>query len=196
MRTEEGGRIAGDSSAEWIIDPVDGTVNFSRHSALGNFHRAYGNAVNPPPALSFSAWRSHEMYTAVRAAALSATAKDTCERNGQTRSRQSNGDWQRQGTGKRRMSESPQLRTRGEVPVCTRQIFCGAPSSRGRSPLPAGSMPFNTMSYPWDIAGHRSACHEAAATPRNRTVPAPVHRWRNGGIHQWNLHSVAVDMLR
>jgi len=44
IRTEEAGRLGGDESRYvWIIDPVDGTVNFSRGMPLwGYFYRTDG----------------------------------------------------------------------------------------------------------------------------------------------------------
>ena len=61
VRTEEGGRIAGDSSRyEWIIDPVDGTVNFSRGIPLWGISIALMECGKPAACVVFlPALRAH-----------------------------------------------------------------------------------------------------------------------------------------
>jgi len=198
VRTEEGGRIAGDSSRyEWVIDPVDGTVNFSRGIPLWGISIALMECGKPAACVVFLP-ALREMYTAVKGGGAFCNGKkihvSTTDKlihaivsNGDFNV----GDWEKTNARNLRNFER-EAKSCMRVKCYGSAVIEGTLTASGR--LDVFSM---TMSYPWDIAGIALLVTEAggrATEPDGsglRFIDGEMAVFTNG-----ILHSVVVDMLR
>lgn len=198
VRTEEGGRIAGESSRyEWIIDPVDGTVNFSRGIPLWGISIALMEDGKPVACAVFLP-ALREMHTAVKGGGafcngkkLQVSATDKLIHAIVSNGDFNVGDWEK--TNARNIRNFDR-----EAKSCMRVKCYGSAVIEGTLTA-AGKLDIfsMTMSFPWDIAGIALLVTEAggrATEPDGselKFVDGEMAIFTNG-----ILHSVAVDMLR
>ncbi len=167
LRTEEAGITGAQDDRVWIVDPIDGTVNFSRGMPMWGISIALVERGEPLLAVCYLP-RIDEMYTAIRGQGAFCNGKPIRVSTTTELSRAivSNGDFN---VGP--IQDIPALNARN-IRIFTAQathlqrVKCvgsavveGAFTAAGR--LDVYSM---TMSYPWDIAGVALLVREAGGT--------------------------------
>jgi len=167
LRTEEAGISGNQDGLLWIVDPIDGTVNFSRGMPMWGISIALVENGNPLVAVCYLP-RLEEMYTAIRGEGALCNGKSihVSTTTDLSRAVVSNGDFN---VGP--VANIPQLNA-NNIRIFTAQathlqrVKCvgsavveGCFTAAGR--LDVYSM---TMSYPWDIAGVTLLVREAGGT--------------------------------
>lgn len=198
IRTEEAGRLGGDESRYvWIIDPVDGTVNFSRGMPLWGISIALMEEGKPVVAVVFLPALG-EMYTAVKGEGsfmndnpIHVSATDSLEKAIVSNGDFNVGDWSK--------INMQNLHNFGrEAEFCTRVKCLGSAVIEGTF-VAAGRLDIfvMTMSYPWDIAGIALLIMEAGGKASElsgselKFVDGEQVLFSNG-----ILHSLAIEMLK
>ena len=165
IRTEEAGHVKDGSQFEWIIDPVDGTLNFSRGIPLWGVSLALveksESAAKPLiaavylPGLGkiYSAYRGGGAFVNGKKISVSATSE-------LSKAIVSNGDFN---VGDWAKINAQNLKNfRNEAENCSRVKCYGSAVVEGTL-VAQGSLDafVMTMSYPWDIAGIALLVQEA-----------------------------------
>lgn len=164
IRTEEAGIISGESkdlSLKWVIDPVDGTVNFSRGIPLWGVSAALLQNERPVAAICYLPKLS-EMYLAYKGGGCYLNGKRiyVSKTNSLEQAIVSNGDFN---VGDQAKIHRENLKNfSAEATHCMRVKCFGSAVAEGcfiaSGRLDAFVM---TMSYPWDIAGISLLIEEA-----------------------------------
>jgi myo-inositol-1(or 4)-monophosphatase len=167
LRTEETGEQGTASEFVWIVDPIDGTVNFSRGMPMWGISIALVHRNEPVLAVCYLP-RIDEMFTAIQGEGAHCNGKriQVSTTTDLSKAVVSNGDFN---VGP--VADIPELNARN-IRIFTAQakhlqrVKCvgsavveGAFTAAGR--LDLYSM---TMSYPWDIAGVTLLVREAGGT--------------------------------
>jgi myo-inositol-1(or 4)-monophosphatase len=198
IRTEEAGWIEGcDSRYVWIIDPVDGTVNFSRGIPLWGISIALMEDQKPVVSVVFLPALG-ELFTAVKGQGtflnevpVRVSATDSLEKAIVSNGDFNVGDWAR--------INAQNLHNFGrEAEFCTRVKCLGSAVVEGTF-VAAGRLDVfvMTMSYPWDIAGIALLITEAGGKVTDlqghglRFIDGEQALFSNG-----ILHSRALSMLQ
>lgn len=156
IRTEEAGVSGKQSDFAWIIDPIDGTVNFSRGMPMWGISIALVEKGRPLLAVCYLP-RLDEMYCAIRGQGATCNGKPirVSQTSDLARAVVSNGDFNVGPVEDIPNLNARNLRIFGAQAQHMQRVKCvgsavveGCFTAAGR--LDVYSM---TMSYPWDIAG-------------------------------------------
>ncbi len=168
IRTEEAGHVKEGSRFEWIIDPVDGTVNFSRGIPLWGVSVALVENTESGAEPVVAAIRLPALgktYTASKngGAFVNGERIHVSETRELSRAIVSNGDFN---VGDWESINAQNLRNfRAEAENCTRVKCYGSAVVEGTLTAQGSLDAFvMTMSYPWDIAGITLIVREAGGT--------------------------------
>lgn len=163
VRTEEAGQVSGGTSGApcWFVDPVDGTVNFSRGLPMWGVSAALVKDCEPLVAVCFLP-RLGEMFLATKGggAYLNGARISVSETSELSHAIVTNGDFN---VGEVAKINPQNLRNFSrEAEACMRVKCMGSAVAEGCS-LAAGRLDgfVMTMSYPWDIAGVALIVREA-----------------------------------
>jgi myo-inositol-1(or 4)-monophosphatase len=202
IRTEETGFTERISDFLWIIDPIDGTVNFSRGMPMWGISIALLEKGEPLLAVCYLP-RLDEMYTAIRGQGAFCNGKQiqVSSTSDLSRAIVSNGDFN---VGP--IEDIPNLNKRNltifakqaqhmqRVKCVGSAVVEGCFTAAGR--LDIYSM---TMSYPWDIAGITLLIREAGGTATMidgaplQIVDCAQVLFSNGILHREYLQKVMVN---
>lgn len=168
IRTEEAGIVKEGSRFEWIIDPVDGTVNFSRGIPLWGVSVALvehtENGAEPVVA-AISLPGLGKTFTAYKNSGAFANGKriHVSETSDLSKAIVSNGDFN---VGNWESVNAQNLENfRREAKNCTRVKCYGSAVVEGTLTAQGSLDAFvMTMSYPWDIAGVALIVKEAGGS--------------------------------
>ncbi|MFA6835435.1 MAG: inositol monophosphatase [Fibrobacteraceae bacterium] len=153
IRTEEAGMVKSGSPYEWIIDPVDGTVNFSRGIPLWGVSIALVKNATPLLSAIFLPGLGN-MYTAYKGGGTFCNKKPVRVSTTDSLSKAvvSNGDFNVGDWAK--INAQNLYNFEKEALNCTRVKCYGSAVIEGTFTA-SGSLDVfvMTMSYPWDIAG-------------------------------------------
>ncbi len=201
IRTEEAGHVKEGSRFEWIVDPIDGTVNFSRGIPLWGVSVALvENTENgaEPVVAAISLPALGKTYTASKngGAFVNGERIHVSETIELSQAIVSNGDFN---VGNWKSVNAQNLENfRREAESCTRVKCYGSAVVEGTLTAQGSLDAFiMTMSYPWDIAGITLVIREAGGTVSElsgkpvRLVDGEQVLFSNG-----ILHSQMLQMLK
>jgi len=164
LRTEETGVTGSQEDLVWIVDPIDGTVNFSRGMPMWGISIALVEKGNPLVAVCYLP-RVDELYTAIRGqgAFLNGKPIHVSATTELSRAVVSNGDFNVGPIPEISNLNARNIRIFSAQATHLQRVKCvgsavveGCFTAAGR--LDVYSM---TMSYPWDIAGVTLLVREA-----------------------------------
>lgn len=199
IRTEETGISGKESEFLWIIDPIDGTVNFSRGMPMWGISIALLHKGEPLLAVCYLP-RLDEMYTAIYGQGAFCNAKPIRVSHTSELSRAivSNGDFN---VGP--VQDIPNLNTRNlrifaEQAKHMQRVKCVGSAVVEGCFIAAGRLDVYsmTMSYPWDIAGITLLIREAGGIATMidgkplRIVDCAQVLFSNGILHQEYLEKI------
>lgn len=198
VRTEEAGKVSAGSLGApcWFVDPVDGTVNFSRGLPMWGVSAALVENGEPLAAICFLP-RLGEMFVATKGggAFMNGVKISVSETSELSHAIVTNGDFN---VGEVAKINPQNLRNFArEAEACMRVKCMGSAVAEGCC-LAAGRLDgfVMTMSYPWDIAGVALIVREAGGSATEISGAALEFRDREDALFSNGvLHRELVKVL-